>query len=202
MSVQKQVLDLLAENPTKVYTLPELSELLNKDKSNLSKTIRKLALDDKLNLEKGIGRAKSKISFKTTTLPHKTTTLPHKTTIQEEKITTLPHKTTTEEKVLTPLQQKINDTLEKERKKHSDEMWEAKKALKKSQDDLFDLKEKSKTTKTLIADFNTFMEKLEKSNSASSKHLKEKINVRGKHRSINKERIIRVIRDIIDTMKE
>ena len=51
-------------------------------------------------------------------------------------------------------------------------------------------------------DFNSFMAKLEKSNSYASLHLKEKINVRGKHKAINKERVIRIIRDVLDVIYE
>jgi len=50
--------------------------------------------------------------------------------------------------------------------------------------------------------FNLFMKKLDESNSYASKHLKEKINVKGKYRKINKERVIRIIRDTLDVILE
>ena len=57
-------------------------------------------------------------------------------------------------------------------------------------------------SRTLIPSFNQFMEKAENSNSYSAKHLQEKLFVKGKHRAINKERVIRVIRDVLDIIKE
>jgi len=59
-----------------------------------------------------------------------------------------------------------------------------------------------KTPKIEKLDFNSFMAKLEKSNSYASQHLKEKINVKGKHKAINKERVIRIIRDVLDIANE
>lgn len=50
--------------------------------------------------------------------------------------------------------------------------------------------------------FNLFMEKLEASSSYTSNHLKEKLNVGGKKRKINKERVIRIIRDVLDVLQE
>jgi hypothetical protein len=51
-------------------------------------------------------------------------------------------------------------------------------------------------------DFNSFMEKLNKSNAYASVHLKEKLDVQGKHKAINKERVIRIIRDVLDIVNE
>ncbi len=53
-----------------------------------------------------------------------------------------------------------------------------------------------------ILSFNQFMEKLEGSDSFTSKHLKEKLNAKGKYAKINKERYIRIIRDTLDVLEE
>ena len=53
-----------------------------------------------------------------------------------------------------------------------------------------------------IIDFNAFMEKLDKSTSFSAKLLKEKLNVRGRNRKINQDRVIRIIRYTLDIIKE
>ena len=50
--------------------------------------------------------------------------------------------------------------------------------------------------------FNSFMEKLENSNSHTSKHLKALFNVKGKHKTINQERVFRIARDVIDLINE
>lgn len=64
-----------------------------------------------------------------------------------------------------------------------------------------DIWEESPTLNKLLS-FNEFMEKLENSMSYSSQHLKEKLNVGGKNRKINKERVIRIIRDVLDILQE
>lgn len=65
-----------------------------------------------------------------------------------------------------------------------------------------ELLEKETTIENLIdiklLSVNHFMIKLKQSNSFAAKHLKEKLAVKGKHRHINKERVIRIIRDTID----
>ena len=58
------------------------------------------------------------------------------------------------------------------------------------------------TGKYMITDMNAFMKKLEASDSFSSKHLKEKINVKGKWKKVNKERVIRVIQDTLNIINE
>jgi hypothetical protein len=50
--------------------------------------------------------------------------------------------------------------------------------------------------------FNNFMEKLESSESYAGKHLMEKLNVKGRNKAINKERVIRIIRDVLDVIAE
>lgn len=65
-------------------------------------------------------------------------------------------------------------------------------------------KSKSKTVKRkkIPATFNEFMKKLAGSDSASALHLKDKLAVKGKKRAINKERVIRVIRDVLEIINE
>ena len=56
--------------------------------------------------------------------------------------------------------------------------------------------------KTKKLDTNSFMKKLESSNSFAAKHLRDKLFVKGKHRQINRERVIRIIRDVLDVINE
>lgn len=64
-----------------------------------------------------------------------------------------------------------------------------------------DPKPKKKRTPR-VPSINDFMLKLEGSDSFSAKHLKQKLNARGKFATINKERYIRIIRDTLDVLGE
>lgn len=56
-------------------------------------------------------------------------------------------------------------------------------------------------TKTKLT-FSEFMAKLERSDSYSAKRLREKLNIRGKHRQINLDRILRIIQYVVDVVQE
>lgn len=178
-----KILTLLAENPEKEYTLPEIAKEIGRDRSNTGKQVRSLAKQGKLKYTAGDRINPSLVSF----LPYPT--LPHPT---------LP-KPKSEKKAL---HKKMHDALTEARENGKPE----KEISLTSTSRLAESEKQQKRTytprKPEIPDFNQFMEKLEKSNSASSKHLKEKMKVKGKHRSINKERVFRIIRDVIDTIKE
>lgn len=64
-----------------------------------------------------------------------------------------------------------------------------------------DPKPKKKRTPR-VPSINDFMLKLEASDSFSAKHLRQKLNARGKFATINKERYIRIIRDTLDVLGE
>lgn len=53
-----------------------------------------------------------------------------------------------------------------------------------------------------VLNFNDFMLKLDTSNSFTAKHLKQLITVKGRHSRGNKERVIRIIRDVLDLIEE
>lgn len=50
--------------------------------------------------------------------------------------------------------------------------------------------------------FSEFMSKLEKANSFSAKQLREKLQVKGRHKQINQDRILRIIQYTIDVVQE
>lgn len=50
--------------------------------------------------------------------------------------------------------------------------------------------------------FGQFMTKLKMSDSYPARHLKGLLEVKGKYRSQNKEKVIRIIRDVLDVYKE
>ncbi len=53
-----------------------------------------------------------------------------------------------------------------------------------------------------IPTFSQFMNKMEKSDSWGAKLLKEKLNVEGKYKKINQDRIIRIIQYTLDILQE
>lgn len=50
--------------------------------------------------------------------------------------------------------------------------------------------------------FSEFMEKLQLSPSYAARQLREKLNIRGKHRQINLDRILRIIQYVVDVVQE
>jgi len=180
-----KILSLLAENPDKEFTLYEIVKIISGDRSNTGKQVRTLAKQGKLKYIAGDRINPSLVSY----LPNPT----------------LPYPTQPTQPKKTSLHKKMNDALIEARENGldepiTDEIKESQRIAKRAaQETVFP---PTKPRKAKIPDFNTFMVKLDKSDSASSKHLKEKMNVKGKHRSINKERVFRIIRDVIDTLKE
>lgn len=61
---------------------------------------------------------------------------------------------------------------------------------------------KTETYQKAIPGFPEFMKKLELSDSYSAKRLKEKLNVQGKSRQINLDRVLRIIQYTLDIVKE
>jgi len=184
MSAIQEILAYLAQHKDEVFTLQELARAVGKDNSNTGKRVRKLAQQGKLNYSAGLG-VDSKVSYLPTYLP---TDLPTGKKVERSS-----------------LHQKMNTALIEARENGLDdptteEIKERQRIAKRAAHET--VFPPTKPRKTKIPNFNTFMEKLDNSESASSKHLKEKLNVKGKHRSINKERVFRIIRDVIDTLKE
>jgi DNA-binding Lrp family transcriptional regulator len=168
MSAIQQILEYLAANPEKEFTLQELARAVGKDTSNTGKRVRNLAKQGKLKYTAGVG-TDSKVSYLPTYLPT------HLPTGKPE----------------------IEETIQVEAKRKGREA-----ALKTvGIDQELPVKPKRIRRATKLT-FNKFMEKLEKSDSYASKHLKEKLFVRGKFKGVNKERVIRIIRDVLDIYHE
>jgi hypothetical protein len=178
LSVKAQILDFLLKNQESSFTLQELSTKLGKDKSNLAKVVRKLVSNKEIGYVQGKGGKPSIISYKnTTSIPQGIENIPQGI----ENIPQAPENTTSIPQA--PVKKiEIPDF----KPKHTPKP----------------LPRQRKLLKARVPNFNEFMDKTKKSNSYSAKHLQEKLFVKGKFKAVNKERVIRIIRDVIDIIEE
>lgn len=191
------ILNYLSEHPDKFFSVTELAELTGKDKGNLSRIIKKLREEDKINYIHGEGRTPSKISHKSDLIavvipPPIIKPKPSPATISKQVIETklIKHEIDKEREEI----QKAIDSLNNKRREDSlliNELFEDIKVLK-NQIEIF------KKPSTELVSFDDFMHYIENSSLPSALHLKEKLNISGKYALVNKERIIRIIRDVLD----
>lgn len=215
MAVRSRIQEILEDNKGKKFSIPDLVSEFEKDgkkayRANLHKAMQKLVEEKKVIEEKGTSRRDpSRFFIKSLQSLQKTTTITTKNDAEPLQSLQKPLQSLQKNRIKEAAERTVFDqtpriqVLEEEIK-----IWEKK--FKSASTEINTLKMKLKTQarpkiitqKINIPDFNLFMEKLNTSNSYSAQHLKEKLFVRGKFKGVNKERVIRVIRDVIDIIKE
>lgn len=182
MKAKRSVLEYLAANSDKSFSIGELARNLSRDRSNVGKAIRELKSENKINYEADIGRKGSKVSHKKPHLPH----LPHLT---KEKKPHLPHLITRAEEKEKVVEKHITPKITPTRKPR-----------------VIKPKEPSITKSKLLdmLDYDIWMDQYktneELKNLESAKDLKQKLNVKGnpKFREINNERGKRFVRYVLN----